>query len=246
MLFVKNKQSCYVTEMEKENLTEYEKATQRAWKDIVKKVMEMKDSGIPQMEISRRLGVSRSLVTRWLKEKASLLNPPFSEMLKYIDVLGLNIHDYLPNTPTISRMGKYSPKDIVKGESLPFVPVLGSTGAGHDIELFNAEPETFIQVLPQYMLPGLAAFRVDGDSMEPTIKCGSYVGVVPFSGDVAEGGIYLVRIPPFGRLIKRLKLGDKGNIVLVSDNKMYSEKTIEYEGYDDIILGRVAWVWQLF
>lgn len=115
-----------------------------------------------------------------------------------------------------------------------------------DVELFNSEPETFIQVLPQYMMPDLAALRVDGDSMEPTIKCGSYVGVVPFDGMLSEGGIYLVSIPPFGRLIKRIRMGDDGSIILMSDNEKYPEKPIPYEDYDNVVIGRVAWVWQLF
>ena len=53
-------------------------------------------------------------------------------------------------------------------------------------------------------------------------------------------------IPPFGRLIKRLKMGTDGGIDLVSDNKAYEKRTISYEGYDNVVLGRVAWVWQLF
>lgn len=231
---------------EKKELNEYEKIAQKAWLDISEKVNEIQKSGVSKAEISRCLGVSRSVITGWTSGATSSPNASFSDMLKYLDLLGLNIHNYLPNIPVISRIGKYSPQQVVRGENLPIVPVLGSTGAGADVELFNSAPETFIQVLPQYMAPGLAAFRVDGDSMEPTIKCGSYVGIVPFSGDIAEGGIYLVRIPPFGRLIKRIKMGDNGTIVLVSDNKTYSEKTISYEGYDNIILGRVAWVWQLF
>lgn len=246
MLFVKNEQGVYVASMENEELTAYEQAAQKAWDAIAKKVVEMKASGTSQAEISRRLGISRSVITGWVKGTTSSPNATFSDMLKYLDVLGLNVHDYLPNLPMICKLGKYAPKHVVSGENLPLVPVFGSTGAGPDIELFSSEPETFIQVLPQYMLPDLAAFRVDGDSMEPTIKCGSYVGVVPFNGDIAEGGIYLVSIPPFGRLIKRLKMGTDGGIDLVSDNKAYEKRTISYEGYDNVVLGRVAWVWQLF
>lgn len=145
----------------------------------------------------------------------------------------------------MSRTGKHSPKDVVQGDGLPSVPVYGSTGAGPDVELFSGEPETFIQVLPQYMLPDLAAFRVDGDSMEPTIKCGSYVGVVPFAGDLAEGGIYLVHMPPFGRVIKRIRMGEGGTIMLYSDNPVYDPLPLPFEGYEKVVLGKVVWIWQL-
>ena len=41
-------------------------------------------------------------------------------------------------------------------------------------------------------------------------------------------------------------MGVDGGIDLVSDNKEYEKRTINYEGYDKVVLGRVAWVWQLF
>lgn len=225
----------------------YEIAAQKAWQAVFARVKELLAEGKKPADISRMLGhKGRSAVTNWIGEKVTAEKAEFPDMLRYMGVLGLNPMDYIPNAPTIRRPGCNAPTDSVEGEALPTVPVLGSTGAGPDVELFDSEPESFIQVLPQYMLPGLAAFRVDGDSMEPTIKCGSYVGVIPFNGDIAEGGIYLVSIPPFGRLIKRLKMGENGGIDLVSDNKAYEKRTISYEGYDDVVLGRVAWVWQLF
>ncbi len=46
--------------------------------------------------------------------------------------------------------------------------------------------------------------------------------------------------------MRRNALGVDGGIDLVSDNKAYEKRTISYEGYDNVVLGRVAWVWQLF
>ena len=135
--------------------------------------------------------------------------------------------------------------ETVDGEDLPSVPVYGDTGAGDAMEFFPGTPETFIRVLPQYNFPGVAAFRVDGDSMEPTILKGAYVGVVPFAGEITEGGVYLVYMPPFGRVIKRIRMGADGTIVLHSDNSSYSPIPLPYEGYDKVVLGRVVWIWQL-
>lgn len=204
-------------------------------------LMSKKDVHGWQKSFADATGITQTALSKILSGDST--NPTLKTISKIMDYVGPQA--FYPEA-YMSRTGKHSPKEVVQGDGLPSVPVYGSTGAGPDVELFSGEPETFIQVLPQYMLPDLAAFRVDGDSMEPTIKCGSYVGVVPFGGDIAEGGIYLVSIPPFGRLIKRLKMGDNGGITLVSDNKKYKEKTIPYEGYDKVVLGRVAWVWQLF
>lgn len=211
--------------------------------EILRKYCE-ENYGGNKTAMSKDVGINATsgLLGKWFSGERT---PSLSLIAPALQKIGVGF-SFVKDTPLIQRAGRYAPIEPVEGENLPLVPVYGSTGAGPDVELFNSEPETFIQVLPQYMLPDLAAFRVDGDSMEPTIKCGSYVGVVPFNGDIAEGGIYLVSIPPFGRLIKRLKMGVDGGIDLVSDNKSYEKRTISYEGYDKVVLGRVAWVWQLF
>lgn len=37
----------------------------------------------------------------------------------------------------------------------------------------------------------------------------------------------------------------QGEIVLHSDNPKYEPLAIEPEGYEDIIIGEVVWVWQM-
>ncbi len=144
----------------------------------------------------------------------------------------------------IRRLGANSPVETVGGSSLPTVPVFGSTGAGDACEFWSQEPERQIEVLPQYAKPGCVALRVDGDSMEPTILKGSYVGVVPLNGSVSEGGVYLVNVAPFGRLIKRIRMGEANSIELVSDNRKYPPRSLPLEQYDSVVIGKVAWVWQ--
>ena len=80
--------------------------------------------------------------------------------------------------------------------------------------------------------------------MEPTIQKGAYVGVVPLGGSISEGGVYLVNIAPFGRLIKRIRMGEEGSIELVSDNSKYPPRRLPLEQYESVVIGRVAWVWQ--
>jgi phage repressor protein C with HTH and peptisase S24 domain len=146
--------------------------------------------------------------------------------------------------PVIKRTGSNSPVEQVKGSGLPTVPVFGSTGAGDPQEFWSMEPEREIEVLPQYARPGMVALRVDGDSMEPTISKGAYVGIAPLNGAVSEGGIYLVNVPLFGRVIKRLHLGDGGSIELISDNRKYPPTRLPLEQYESIVIGKVTWVWQ--
>ncbi|MDR1243353.1 MAG: S24/S26 family peptidase [Deltaproteobacteria bacterium] len=77
------------------------------------------------------------------------------------------------------------------------------------------------------------------------IKKGSIVGVIPLSEELEEGSIYLVRRPPFSLVVKRVLMGDDGKIVLRSDNKNYPDQPIPNEGYGNIIVGKVIWVWQM-
>ena len=235
----------------------YEESAQRAWDAILGKVKELEASGMKRAEISRLLGHSgRSAVTNWLKESSTSLNASFPDMLRYIDVLGLDIRDYLPcsrkgidksegESAVIRRVAPHAPNEVVQGDCLPQIPVMGGTGAGDDVELFQATPSYWISVLPQYMVhKDIFGLVVYGDSMEPTIHKGAVVGVIPFDGSFNEGGIYLVQRPPFGRTIKRVKL-QSGQLVLISDNAAYEPDPLPFEGYEKIILGRVVWVWQM-
>ena len=183
-------------------------------------------AGIPQNTVSR--------IVRGETEKPSLGN-----VGAIVDAIGIEAF-----RPVIKRTGSNSPVERVEGSGLPTVPVFGSTGAGEPCEFWSQEPERQIEVLPQYAKPGCVALRVDGDSMEPTILRGSYVGVVPLNGSITEGGVYLVNVAPFGRLIKRLRMGEDGSIELVSDNRKYPPRRLPLEQYDSIVVGKVAWVWQ--
>lgn len=91
----------------------------------------------------------------------------------------------------------------------------------------------------------MVAFEVDGNSMEPTIKKGAVIGVIPVDGTLNSGEIYLLKRPHFGMLVKRVYMG-KDALILKSDNPDHPPLELPYEGYeaDTIILGRVAWIWQ--
>lgn len=189
-----------------------------------------------QKKFETLTGVKQQTLSGILAGKVA---PSFKNMTAIIDALGEDVF-----FPVIKRTGVNSPVEKVAGNGLPTVPVFGSTGAGEPCEFWSQTPEREIEVLPQYAKPGCIALRVDGDSMEPTINKGAYVGIVPLNGPVAEGGIYLVNVAPFGRLIKRVRAGQGESIELVSDNRKYPPKTVPLEQYESVIVGKVAWVWQ--
>lgn len=190
-------------------------------------------------------GISGDNLHKWLRGDRI---PTLEKISPILDRLGRFTPDVpapLEEHAVIRRVAPHAPSEIVQGESLPRIPVMGGTGAGDDVEIFQSTPSYWISVLPQYktseQLIGLVVY---GDSMEPTIHKGAVVGVIPFDGTFNEGGIYLVQRPPFGRTIKRVKL-QGGQLVLLSDNAAYEPAPLPFEGYENIILGRVVWVWQM-
>lgn len=194
---------------------------------------------------SQSWGVSGDNLHKWLRGDRI---PTLEKISPILDRIG----KFTPETPmrrdehaVIRRVASHAPNEVVQGDCLPQIPVMGGTGAGDDVELFQATPSYWISVLPQYMVhKDIFGLVVYGDSMEPTIHKGAVVGVIPFDGSFNEGGIYLVQRPPFGRTIKRVKL-QSGQLVLISDNAAYEPDPLPFEGYEKIILGRVVWVWQM-
>ncbi len=141
-----------------------EESAQGAWDTIPGKVKEPEASGMKRAEISRLpRHTGRSAVTNWL------------------DVLELDFQDYLPGSrkesgksegesAVIRRVAPHAPDEVVQGDSLPQIPVMGGTGAGDDVELFQAAPSCWIAVLPQYTVhKDVFGLVVYGDSMEPTM-----------------------------------------------------------------------------
>lgn len=83
----------------------------------------------------------------------------------------------------------------------------------------------------------LSAIRVEGDSMEATLRDGDEI-LVDRTPRPLRDGIHVVRTGD-ALLVKRLDLASPGRIALVSDNPAY--RTIELEPADVQVIGRVVW-----
>lgn len=83
----------------------------------------------------------------------------------------------------------------------------------------------------------LSAIRVEGDSMETTLRDGDEI-LVDRTPRSLRDGIHVVRTGD-ALLVKRLDLAIPGKIGLVSDNPAY--RTIELAHGDVEVIGRVVW-----
>jgi len=106
----------------------------------------------------------------------------------------------------------------------------GSEGFGEDFEeivIDNKLMKTIFknQDLEELKNKEIDAIRVDGDSMEPTLKNGSIVFVDRTKKEISKEGIFIVSTPG-GLFIKRLNRKVDGSIELISDNRMYSPEVL--------------------
>ena len=227
----------------------YEESAQRAWDAILGKVKELEASGMKRAEISRLLGhTGRSAVTNWLKEASTSRNASFPDMLRYIDVLGLDIQDYLPKSATIRRPAPNAPVEKADADGSVTIHVYALAGAGPAFDLEENDPLATIRVPLEYAMQCDSALLVKGDSMAWTIKSGGVVGVIRRNFDFVSGEVYAVRLPYEGLSIKRVIVDvASGEYIIRSDNpdkEKYPDRRLSITEYADIILGRVVWVWQ--
>ena len=227
----------------------YEESAQRAWDAILGKVKELEASGMKRAEISRLLGhTGRSAVTNWLKESSTSRNGSLPDMLRYIDVLGLDIRDYLPKSATIRRPAPNAPVEKADADGSVTIHVYALAGAGPAFDLEENDPLATIRVPLEYAMQCDSALLVKGDSMAWTIKSGGVVGVIRRNFDFVSGEVYAVRLPYEGLSIKRVIVdAASGEYIIRSDNpdkEKYPDRRLSITEYADIILGRVVWVWQ--
>jgi len=83
----------------------------------------------------------------------------------------------------------------------------------------------------------LSAIRVEGDSMEATLRDGDEI-LVDRAPRPLRDGIHVVRSGD-ALMVKRLDLGRPGVLALVSDNPAY--RTIELSPDEVQVIGRVVW-----
>lgn len=84
----------------------------------------------------------------------------------------------------------------------------------------------------------LVAVRVDGDSMEPTIRSGDVLLIDREQTQLRDGVIYVMRREEL-LVAKRLQLLAGGRVRVISDNQTYPPEEVEPAALE--ILGRAVW-----
>lgn len=102
--------------------------------------------------------------------------------------------------------------------------------------------------LPQtFSTPQMLVFKVESDSLAPTIRRSAYIGINTGFSHPVSGEIFGILMPLEGLVLKRLFLdAEQNRFILRSDQTGYPESSLLVEECETRIVGRVAWVLQKF
>lgn len=196
-----------------------------------------------EKELAEKAGTFTSNLNNFRKGKRNSIT--FETAYKILKVLGFYLEkgNKIANIKTIDSN---TTREIKENDNIIYVPICTYAGAGAEVD-YNAFTENeLVPILKDYWKENLRIVKVVGDSMEPTIKENSLVGVIPCTEKLKAGKVYLVNIPEFGYIIKRVYPGKKqGTILLSSDNKKHEDRTIDCKGYNNIIVAEIVWVLQI-
>jgi len=161
----------------------------------------------------------------------------------------------LPEQFLIVQVKSQTDKDILNGaaDNYQGIPLYesGKLAAGvSGVEFDPYESPASIVVVYKPELKGcskhnLAALKVGGDSMEPTITKGSIVVVDLSDKEQVEGKVFVVNTPESGidmASVKRIQKWEKG-FVMLSDNTKYPPVLSPLD-WNRLCVGRVVWMWR--
>lgn len=160
----------------------------------------------------------------------------------------------------IEKIYNISPRWLRRGQGDMFMPDISSimggggdlveiniwelAGAGNPLVSPEAEPIEKVTLPSRLARNYTNGFRVEGDSMYPTIVNGAYVGFDPNDKKVVSNGIYCLNLPYEGYVVKRLEI-KPNEIIVKSDNQMVEDYSVPINDIDrNLIVGRVRWIFQ--
>jgi phage repressor protein C with HTH and peptisase S24 domain len=241
------------------------KINDKAWTLVITKVQELRKQGETLESIGNLLRVNRSTIKVWLDNSKGGERTSFRDMLRYIDKLGIQLNEVFGESVSTSAsikkeptaqirnlrpLAQAEPAFVLPESTLPasvgvIVPVYAAAGAGAALERIEDEPLAQISIPMKYARAALFVVLVEGDSMEPTIRKGAYVGLDRESQKIVQGEVYGVNLPYEGVVLKRVYLDHSNNaLVLKSDNPQHDPITLPIDGREGLIVGKAVWVMQ--
>lgn len=173
----------------------------------------IKELGLSVRKVASMAGISHTHLGNLIRGISSWKEVQFSTLERLAYALDIPVNDlvYLVRgkVPSLDHRERVTPVRFL------IQPVRGLASAGQPVD-----PEG-VPVLADVWRRGSLLYRVEGDSMAPTLHDGDRVYVDPSETELREGRIYICEIPGDGHTIKRVRRLDDGQLWLVSDNPAY-------------------------
>ena len=215
-----------------------------------------------QMNYGKKIKILRESLNKTQQDFANMTSISLSTLKKVeggFSNVGISIIDKIIATPSLEEHVLWfmtgtedlntEPKDIsvIEHIHLPFYEISASAGDGALVEV--EEQANMISFEPEWLNKEIGVnpndvflMLVEGDSMYPTLKCGSMIMVNRNLSGLSDG-IYVMR-QDHHLLVKRLQMLPGGIIKVISDNSMYEPWEIDKKllnGIDIELIGRVVW-----
>lgn len=198
----------------------------------------LKRTGMKQAELAEKVGLEQGTISNMIRGVRGI---KAEHLEKMCDVFGITLAEFFAGQDSDVPEVVFVP--LVK--AVPRAGLGGLETDGGTVALYSFHSE-FIkrkQGTPETM----RLFRVEGDSMEPTIRSDDMVMINLRMTDVRSGNIYLIRFE--GELmLKRLERRPAGRILIRSDNPGYEDIEVhpDENSVDFVVFGRMVWLCREF
>lgn len=163
-------------------------------------------------------------------------------LLDFLRKAGVNMTFSDGKLPVMRGMGANAPEMPVEGDTV-MAPVVGAVGAGPGQFNIDLAPIGSIPILKKFVHPDLFICEVKGDSMEPVVMDGGFVGAIPLTNVPRDGGIYIIYDDELGATAKYVHHGSNGKLILRSENPRIPPRELDVRGYEKAVVGEVLWIW---
>ena len=194
---------------------------------------------LTQEEFGKGVGKSLNTILSW---EAGRTSPP-DHFLKVIE----KIYNISPRWLRRGQGDMFLPdiSNVMGGDGdLLEIKIWELAGAGNPLQNEEAEPIERVTLPSRLVRNHTNGFKVEGDSMYPTIVNGAYVGFDANDKKVVSNGIYCLHLPYEGYVVKRLEI-KPNEIIIRSDNQMVEDYSIPLDDMsENLVVGRVRWIFQ--
>ena len=202
--------------------------------------------GIKPVELAKRIGTTSQYINNLVNEEKGFSDKAAS---KLAEAFGVGVEEFYKGIfPEELFESKINISDDYKAVPLYESGKLSAGNNGIEFDKYEKHDSMVIVFKPE--LQGrlnhkLAAIRVGGESMEPTVIKNSIVLIDLSDNQYIESRMFAVNTPEAGLdmvSIKRVQKWEKG-FVLLSDNQNFKPILTELD-WNRLCVGRIVWMWR--